>query len=1118
MKKNFTNNLRNAFLLTTLLLFLSTLSFGQLLAPQFFNFNAGNSSNPVPLNNSSNFSQKAQFIYAPGVFNSNGTLGGTPAFLGLITSVYFRAGNSVNTDFTDFSISLSQNVGTQTQWSSTTFNLGMTQVVQANPKNITVSSTNWFEVQLQNPFIYDPSLSLAVELKQNGFSPFGLNIRTHFVNTPNARIYGGYNSNIANVIGSGRADFGFDLMTPTPCDSLSMMTGTLQPSNPTVCSGQVISFSAPNSSLGGNMTYQWQRSTNGITWNNIAGANTLTYTTPPQITSAQYRLIINCTVNNVSDTSAPSIVTVAPPTHAALPYIQDFENWVSYCDNSEVPDDYHWLNGSPSTGNNSWRREDEGATAVWNMPAGGLYFPSSTTGNHSARFHSFSTNSQGVLDLHVDCSNTTGTKTLSFDYINNNTSAGNDNLQIEVFNGMFFLPVASYGSSGAWQSQFVAINSNAPNTIIRFTASGGSINNVPGSDIGIDNVMVLEPCTAAPVAGIIDSTTACPNKPLLLSLSGNSQQGGITYSWDTASTANGPWGTFAGSPGPTLTATGITQAFYWRARVNCTASGISDTTAARYVDVLPFYICYCDNEASVLQFENIGNVNLRDKIGSPPLINNGIISTVLNNSTAINPYSLFQFTPAPILYKDTNYYLDLSGISYVNNFNNCWAKGYIDFNRDGVYNVTSELVMNGPVGINNNYVLMDSFQVPSNIDLGLTGMRIILQEGGGSLSVTPCGIFGRGEVEDYVVNLQFLPCNSPPNAGISLIDDTAVCVNNVVRIANNTHDRFFANIDFSWQESSNGTTFFDIPNGDVDTMFRTITQDTWFRYRTTCQGTSNAFSNVVKVRVLPPANCLTPSPVTGPDDKSDIGAIVIGDPPPTNTQLYTFSSGGAHLSNPASYRTYTNHTAKGFIDLALGRTYKMSIFHILNTAIHNDAQVSIFIDYDGNQVFDVMNGERVYNSTSTAANFFLNAIFTIPTSAVTGTPLFMRFVINDDLGPNPANDVGFGTITSGEVEDFYVRFTDPVGTKDVYGTIDNVAIYPNPTSDDLNVTFSTKESTEVTIDLLTLTGSVLLTEKLANVSGKQSTTLNVKDFASGVYMLRFSAGDSKFVRRVTITK
>ena len=1121
MKNIFIPFAKRAFLSLVMVFSIVAMAYSQV--PSFYNLNGGAATSGNPLN--SNTTNKVQWIYPAGAFNSNGSLGGTPAYLGLIDTVYFRVGNSSGPTYTDLTVRLGQNVGTQSSFTSAIFNLGMTQVYYDATIQRNSSANTWFYIVLQTPFLYDPSLSLVVEVEHNAVVGGGINIREDN-GGGNAKIQGSYGNTIGSNFGPGRADFGFDLQPAPPCNTQTLVVDTVKPYNPIICSGQSLNLNAPNATLGSGYTYQWQ-SAPGIAgpWTNIAGANNLNYQTPILTTTTSYRLYMVCNANMSSDTSIPTTISVSLPTYAPLPYTQGFENWVSYCGNQDVPNDYHWLN-TPTTGNNSWRREDQGPTASWGAPNGGLYFPSSTEGNHSARFHSYLTTNAGSLDLYVDCSGA-GVKTLSFDYINDGSPGGNDQLTVEyrypsLLPTTLWLPATTLSNTGnAWTNQTAQINSTDPQTRIRFRATGGS-NFLPGSDIGIDNILILPPCSGPPVAGTIDSTTACPGKDLNLSLSGTTLAGNLTFRWDTASSVNGPWGPVGTSLGPNFTLNnGINSSKYFRCRVICGApNGPADTTAPIFIDVLPFYICYCDKQANTLFFENVGNVNVRDKYGSPPIINNGIATPTLNNPTSVNPYSLFYNTPGynapyPIIFTDSSYYIDVTGITFDNTFSDCFAKVFIDYNRDGVYNFASELALQGYVRSTNNYMAVDSFTVPTVTNFGLTGMRVVLQQGAVPNSVLPCGPIGRGEVEDYVIDLQRLPCNSSPNPGTSQIDDTTVCPNGQVRIINNNHDKAFASLNFSWQESTNGVAFTDIPGGAVDTMFRIVNQDMWYRYRINCRNGADVYSNVVKARLLPPANCNSVSAAIGPGDKSDIGAMVISTPPPANINLYTFSSGGPHLNNPASYKYYTNRTTAGNLGIYVDSIYKFSVYHILNTPAHTDAQVTIFIDYNNNQMFDLPT-ERVYSGVTSASNFFLTGLVGVPPNAVTNVPTLMRVVLNDDLSPNSASTTGSGTYVSGETEDYYIVFKDkPVSTKDI-SSIASIGIYPNPTNGIVNVDFDAVKSTNLSVEVVNLLGSVLKTKDFGKVNGQQHKTIDLTGLSKGIYLMRFTTDDSKFVRKITV--
>lgn len=114
-----------------------------------------------------------------------------------------------------------------------------------------------------------------------------------------------------------------------------------------------------------------------------------------------------------------------------MPYTQDFETCMSYCDVQDVPNDLHWSN-NPLTGEAApWRRDDEGYTANWLNSTSGFYLPAGSVNLHSARFHSYGTNVSGDLDLYLNCGVLPGDKTITFDYINNNfTGFGFDSLEV----------------------------------------------------------------------------------------------------------------------------------------------------------------------------------------------------------------------------------------------------------------------------------------------------------------------------------------------------------------------------------------------------------------------------------------------------------------------------------------------------------------------------------------------------------------------------------------------------------------------------------------------------------------------------------------------------------------
>lgn len=271
--------------------------------------------------------------------------------------------------------------------------------------------------------------------------------------------------------------------------------GTASASPASVCPGSSSTISLSGNSTGCGITYQWQSSPNPITvWTNIAGATSASYTATPGA-STNYRCVITCTISGLSANSASALVTVGAVPFAAIPYSQMFEGpWLSVCNTRDAPDN-SWRT-SPLTGNQSWRRQDDGvAAAAWSGTTG-VYTPASSQGSYSACFNSYnaSTGTQGMLDLYVDLS-PAGTKSLCFDYINLGSPDPNDvmNVLLSTDGGATFpttlLSLAN--TATGWEAKTVSIASTSATCVIRFRATsdfGGS-----GENIGIDNLSLAVP-------------------------------------------------------------------------------------------------------------------------------------------------------------------------------------------------------------------------------------------------------------------------------------------------------------------------------------------------------------------------------------------------------------------------------------------------------------------------------------------------------------------------------------------------------------------------------------------------------------------------------------------------
>jgi hypothetical protein len=83
------------------------------------------------------------------------------------------------------------------------------------------------------------------------------------------------------------------------------------------------------------------------------------------------------------------------------------------------------------------------------------------------------------------------------------------------------------------------------------------------------------------------------------------------------------------------------------------------------------------------------------------------------------------------------------------------------------------------------------------------------------------------------------------------------------------------------------------------------------------------------------------------------------------------------------------------------------------------------------------------------------------------------------------------------------------------GTISMVA-YPNPTRDILNVEFATDNDEVTIVKMIDAAGRLIHTETINAVSGANRTSIQVSDFAKGVYLLQLESNNKFEKLRVIV--
>jgi hypothetical protein len=79
-----------------------------------------------------------------------------------------------------------------------------------------------------------------------------------------------------------------------------------------------------------------------------------------------------------------------------------------------------------------------------------------------------------------------------------------------------------------------------------------------------------------------------------------------------------------------------------------------------------------------------------------------------------------------------------------------------------------------------------------------------------------------------------------------------------------------------------------------------------------------------------------------------------------------------------------------------------------------------------------------------------------------------------------------------------------------------LGVFPNPASDALNVNFRLEQNQTVEMRLVNVTGEAVYSNVLSNVSGEISNSIDVSNFAKGIYILNLTSAEGSVNKKVII--
>src|SRR5690554_5247342 len=274
--------------------------------------------------------------------------------------------------------------------------------------------------------------------------------------------------------------------------------------------------------------------------------------------------------------------------------------------------------------------------------------------------------------------------------------------------------------------------------------------------------MPADPCAGQVSAGAATAsvTDACGNVPFNLSLTGATLGTGITYQWQSSPAGANTFTDIPLATNMSHTVNNQTAATDYRCILICTNSNTTDTSTVVSVGQNPFTECYCIPTYSYSCSNTSENVNSFILTGEGTLI-----ISELNTACSTGNYQdrTSAFSPVDIL-QDGSYNVESNTNYSSGQF--VWASLWIDFNDNGVFEASEQLIKDMPMATSPSFV-STSILIP---DTALPGVHRMRVRANYNATVDACANGSWGETHDYEVNVIAITCYRPLD--IEIIDIT----------------------------------------------------------------------------------------------------------------------------------------------------------------------------------------------------------------------------------------------------------------------------------------------------------------------------------------------------------
>ena len=398
---------------------------------------------------------------------------------------------------------------------------------------------------------------------------------------------------------------------------------------------------------------------------------------------------------------------------------------------------------------------------------------------------------------------------------------------------------------------------------------------------------------------------------------------------------------------------------------------------------------------------------------------------------------------------------------------NCAA--WIDYNNDGVFNSTSELIVSSSSSLGTS----GSVTIPSNATLNTPLRMRVIADYDLNPDPTPCDDPGYGQAEDYTIIVE--QDVSPP-----VIDFTADVVLTCDGIVN--FSDLSTNIPFAW-----GWNFGDGNTSVQQNPTHTYTTDGIYDIELVA---SNSFGNstltmTAYIEVATANNVLSASC----EPQTLAYCCEYG--------IYSVQFNTINNSSVNGIEGYQDYSCQKQTDLTPGNSYLLSV----RTGPDNPQDTKAWIDYNNDGVFD--NATELVMEALNTYDPELN--ITIPASGITNNTWLRMRISSDEVGNTIT---GCSNCTRGQTEDYAVRVV-VLGVEEI---TDPFQIYPNPASEKFFIKSSNQHIKNIT--LYNIIGEKIIVQ--SNISTKD-LSVDISELPNGTYLLRIeSESGIQITRKIII--